>query len=549
MARYRIDSIADLSRQMAFTPADVRLGQVAAAEDLLLSIDPHKAYPLEFVVFRITGYHPKAAVDQGLLTGLALQHDLGLLIEQVSDSLDVQIAALSEPVLTIEDVAGRFSVTSKTIQRWRRRGLPARRFVFADGKRRVGFLLSSVERFLRANRDQVVPDAATFQVDRQDQERILCRARRLAEHGGCCLQGIVRRVARRTNRSPLTVLHIIRKHNLENPDLAIIAAAPADIGPDERARMVRRHRRGVPLGLIASRLGRPRSVVYRVVLEERVVRLARRRVRFFDDPLYHQPDAAAVVEALVAQDALPEPSASTAEQSRVPRGLPVELAELYREPLLTPALERALFLKLGFHKMQFVHMRRRLDVELARARDLTRMEQAWQRATETRSRIVRANLRLVVSVARKHLRTGLSLAELMSEGTLTLMRAVDGFDVHRGYRFSTYATLALMKGFARRVPQMRVRQAGSVGDQVLSSLPDRRSDAGWERMVHREAVGRLLGQLDDRERFILQRSYGLGDTTPATYEQLARGLGLPTLKVRQIERAALAKLRSAAKAV
>ena len=48
-----------------------------------------KAYPLEFIVFRITGYHPKQSAEE-LLTGLALQHDLGLLIEQVSDTLDVR---------------------------------------------------------------------------------------------------------------------------------------------------------------------------------------------------------------------------------------------------------------------------------------------------------------------------------------------------------------------------------------------------------------------------------------------------------------------------
>src|SRR5688500_13578913 len=145
VAKFRIDSIAALARQMAFAPSDTRASQVAAAEELLHDIDPAKAYPLEFVVFRITGYRPKPAAAD-LLTGIALQHDLGLLIEQVSDTLDVPTTSLSEPVLTIEDVTERFNVTSKTIQRWRRKGLPARRFVFADGKRRVRFLVGSVRR-------------------------------------------------------------------------------------------------------------------------------------------------------------------------------------------------------------------------------------------------------------------------------------------------------------------------------------------------------------------------------------------------------------------
>src|SRR5687767_1261309 len=129
MARFRLDSIAQLSRQLDFAPHEVRLAQVDAAESLLHLIDPAKAYPLEFVIYRITDYRPRDVAGD-LLTGLALQHDLGLLIERVSASLGLHTAAIAEPVLAIEDVCEKFNVTSKTIQRWRRKGLPARRFVF-----------------------------------------------------------------------------------------------------------------------------------------------------------------------------------------------------------------------------------------------------------------------------------------------------------------------------------------------------------------------------------------------------------------------------------
>ena len=164
VARFRIDSLDELARQLAFTPCEARAAQVAAAEELLHAIDPNKAYPLDFVIFRITGYHPKT-VAEDLLAGIALQHDLGLLVEQVSDSLDVVAQQVSEPVLAIEDVCERFSVTSKTIQRWRRKGLPARRFIFPDGRRRVGFLISSVERFFASHQDQVARGANFSQID------------------------------------------------------------------------------------------------------------------------------------------------------------------------------------------------------------------------------------------------------------------------------------------------------------------------------------------------------------------------------------------------
>src|SRR5688572_17599686 len=139
MAKFRLDSIAQLSRQMEFAPHEVRIAQLAAAEDLLHLVKPARAYPLDFVIYKITDYRARDASLTGeLLTGLALQHDLGLLIERVSATLNLVASALAEPVLSIEDVCEKFNVTSKTIQRWRRRGFPARRFLFPDGKRRVG---------------------------------------------------------------------------------------------------------------------------------------------------------------------------------------------------------------------------------------------------------------------------------------------------------------------------------------------------------------------------------------------------------------------------
>src|SRR6185436_20559729 len=101
MAKYRLDCIAALARQMAFTPHETLLSQIAAAENLLTELDPAKAYPLDFVVFRITGYSPKHTKSE-LLTGVALQHDLGLLIEHTSEKLGLVTSALSEPVLAID---------------------------------------------------------------------------------------------------------------------------------------------------------------------------------------------------------------------------------------------------------------------------------------------------------------------------------------------------------------------------------------------------------------------------------------------------------------
>lgn len=554
--KFRIDPLADLARQMAFAPRDTRLAQVVAAEEFLHELDPDKAYPLELVVHKITGYRPRDYTED-LYAGQAIQHDLGLLIEAVSDTLDIRTDQTDEPVLTIEDVTDRFNVTSKTIQRWRRRGLPARRFIFADGKRRVGFLLGSVERFFSEHQDQVTRGMNFSQVSEDEKQDILRRARKLAVMCHCCVHEICRRIAKKLNRSPLTIQHIIRKFDQEHPDQAVFALAPAPVSDEERTTILRGYRRGLALKSLARRTCRPTAAIYRVILEERIAKLNKRKVKFIDDELYHQDDAGRAVDAIVRaskEATLGKGGEGRPEETRVPRDIPAYLQELYRTPLLTPAQERALFLKFHYHKFQFVSARRLLEPDFARARDIDVLEDHLRQATDVKNQIIRANLRLVVSIARKHLRTNLSLMELISEGNITLMRAVESFDIHKGYRFSTYATLALMKGFARSVPQMLSSRKGGVSADTatLADLADTRLGSTPDRFVAREEVGRLLSKLNDRERIVVLSQYGIdgaglgiGAGTAVASEDLTRRLGVTPQQLRQIEKNAIAKLRTA----
>jgi RNA polymerase primary sigma factor/RNA polymerase sigma factor len=162
---------------------------------------------------------------------------------------------------------------------------------------------------------------------------------------------------------------------------------------------------------------------------------------------------------------------------------------------------------------------------------------------------LQANLRLVVSVARRHVRSNVCLMELISEGNLILMRAVDGFDIHKGNRFSTYATLALMKGFAQAVPVMVAGRRGNVDAEILAAVPDRRVESAMDQRADRDQVQHLLDGLSEREQAVLRAHFGLGSdassAVPATYEQVGRQLGLTKQRVRQIEQSALVKLRAA----
>lgn len=548
MAGYRLDFIRSLARQMAFAPLDVRCAQIAAAETLLYDLDPAKSYPQDFVVYRITGYQRRGEIDPEQYTGLALFHDLGLLIEQVSDSMDLVVGEATEPILSIDDVTERFNVTSKTIQRWRRKGLVSRRFFFPDGKKRVGFLLSSIERFIARNAECVVGQSNLLPLTGQEKDALVRYAQRLIAAGNTEAD-VKRRLARRFTRSQLTVLHTLRRHE-QLTGVPLLSRCRKEPKAARRAKIVRLARRGVSLLQIARRYNRPWATIYRIVIDDRVARITRRKVRFHDDPLYHGENAEHAIDEIVAASRV----SPAAEEMRVPRGLPPYLAELYRTPLLTPQQERALFLKFHFLKFRYVTARRRFDPETARSHEVSRLEELQKLAGAVKNEIVRANLRLVVSVARKHVGAGNplqqsnpSLMDLVSEGNVILMRAAESFDVHKNVRFSTYATFALMKGFARIVPELRSRMAARLENEVEIAEPQRRTVL--DRLADRDEVGRLLQILSRAERSVITRQFGIDGqaepTEPLSYERLGQALGISKHRVRALEQSALSKLREA----
>lgn len=530
MSRYRLDFVASLARQMAFAPAAVREKQLQAAESLLLTIDPAKAYPPAYVVFRITDYREgKSPAD--LATGLALQHDLGLLVERVSMTLDDRTTDRSEPVLQIDDLVQQFNVTSKTIQRWRRRGLAARRFIFPDGKRRVGFRLGVVEQFFLAHRQSLQTTVNCSRI--ADDEWLIIRrhAKRLAADPRRPVDEIAARVGRLVGRTALAVEAELRKHDAEHPAEALIIGRSAAAAAVAIEGVQRLSADGLPFGRIASQLDLPRSTTFRLVIADRVARVVGKRIKFLDDSLYHQPDADAVLAALLAQEPIVAPSSSSVLNDRSLRGLSPELSSLCNHVVLTPTQERALFLQFNFRKFQAAQARHRLDPARVRRRQLDQIDRLLARATDVRNRIVRANLRLVVSVAKKHARPGITVAELVNEGSLTLMRAVESFDTRKGNKFSTYATLALMKGFARTVGRLRSGPVVFGLGAVMETVADRGACA-FDRIDQTDRVERLLADLSSADRECVRRHLDID--------------GAGTTSMRPLEKGVLKKLRQLA---
>jgi RNA polymerase primary sigma factor len=241
-----------------------------------------------------------------------------------------------------------------------------------------------------------------------------------------------------------------------------------------------------------------------------------------------------------------------AKKSRTPSGLPPYLAALYEMPLLMREQEAHLFLKMNYLKYKASMLRDALDVKRPRSRLMDRIEKLYEEAVATKNQIIRANLRLVVSIAKRYVGPAKDFFELVSDGNMSLMRAAEKFDVSRGNKFSTYASWAIMKNFARTLPaehrhQDRFRTSDS---ETLSAAEDVRTDQHELESAQSQRESRvqgLLGRLDEREQRILAGRFGLiRGQEPLTLTQVGAEMGVTKERIRQIQVRAMSRLREAA---
>ncbi len=280
------------------------------------------------------------------------------------------------------------------------------------------------------------------------------------------------------------------------------------------------------------------------------------------------------------------------------------LREIGRIPLLTAVeeVELARAVEAGlFADEKLLHC---FDLRPEDRRDLHVLVLRGQAA---KRKLIEANLRLVVSIAKRYIGRGMSILDLVQEGNLGLIRAVEKFDYARGYKFSTYATWWIRQAMSRaladqartiRVPvhvvelmnrvvrlQRALLQANSieptpeqiadvlgvpeervvevlrlaqepvslhapVGEEDDVALGDLIEDADAVSpadsvavMMLREHLDTLLSTLGEREKRVVQLRYGLTDGEPHTLEEIGRTFGVTRERIRQIEAKTLAKLR------
>ncbi|MEI6239243.1 MAG: sigma-70 family RNA polymerase sigma factor [Planctomycetia bacterium] len=284
--------------------------------------------------------------------------------------------------------------------------------------------------------------------------------------------------------------------------------------------------------------------------------LRERRERFFARPIEYIPcreflkkDAEALATTPPADAAVPldrDVSDRTAA-----KGLSPYLASLYQTRLLTKNEEQYYFRRMNWLRFRASKARGRLDRKRATRRQIEEIE-GWLAEAETvKSIIITSNLRLVVSIAKKFVDASNSFEELVSDGNVALMRAVEKFNFALGNRFSTYATYAVQRHFFRMSHKGRQQRNRFVSND--ESLKDRAAEVPSAEYCSTEQIGVLkelfsgfLGDLEPRERQIVVARFGFDGKPPRTFRELGSSMGVCKERIRQIQTRAIDKLRDMA---
>ncbi len=279
---------------------------------------------------------------------------------------------------------------------------------------------------------------------------------------------------------------------------------------------------------------------------ERAQRIAALPLDYVPSEEFHLADA----ERRAAGPAPAGPA--SARKTRPPAGLPPYLASLYEAPLLTAEQERHLFRKYNFLKFRAAALRNKLNLARPQVRLMNEIERLYRDAVATKNHIIQANLRLVVSIMKRYVTESDGTFELISDGNVSLIRAVERFDYSRGAKFSTYATWAIQKNNARRyADDVKYRSRFQTShEEALEASPQEHFDPQQAERAQRERserVARILERLDGRDRQIIEGRFGLsGNLEAKTLKEVGEQMGVSKERVRQLEARAMSRLRELA---
>lgn len=478
-SQFQSEPLDDLARQLLRGPDKQRAEQLRRAEQLHDQIEPQQNYPLAFIVYRITHYRTPETRDT-ILAGQAVRDDLRRMIDLLSRSLELTADADGPDAMLVSTLAQQENISTKTIQRWRRLGLRWRWMRPAEGKKRQVYITPDAWRdFQKRFADKVQFATGFSQMSDADRQQLLARARRIAEHADVSLNRVADHLARKSGRALETLRQLLEKHDREHPDDPIFADRTGPLTPHQHRVIDRAYHKGVPMRKICRHFKRTRATILRVVHLQRAERARRLDIHYIDSPLFEREDAD---EVLLLRPEPPDPiSDETAAAARsrrrlrdttTPKRVPVDdlpepLQAIYDQPTMPDERQRSLLIRYNYLKFKASRIREQFDPVHPRAADLDAFDMAWRQAQDIRLQLIRANLPIVLSVARRQLigsddPSHARLMPLLEIGHVELFEVLESYNPKLKIQFSSVLTNRLLGRYAREAADVADKPAHAI---------------------------------------------------------------------------------------
>ncbi len=282
------------------------------------------------------------------------------------------------------------------------------------------------------------------------------------------------------------------------------------------------------------------------------------KYEYIDNDLFSLPDDEAVEQIFNQPDPTPHPDTSW-YQPVMANFAGLRQSNHLGSVLLTAAQERVIFLQYNYTRCRVCRLRDELLDSPKIDPDLARQMLDWHRKAEDyREQIAQINLALVLAMAKRTRMNEMDFGDMVSEGNMALLRAIDKFDAARGFKFSTYGCRAILKAFSRA--GMKLSRYRGLFPTDYDPAMERSNYSETRRAEHemecadevKMIVTRNVADLTDIEQEVIEHRFNIKkgpakgmkrEPRPMTLEQVGKVIGVTKERVRQIQNKALEKIR------
>lgn len=524
IGRFTLDSIAELCRQLRYAPPETRAKQMDAAETFAAEVEQDQLYPEDFVIFRITGYRPQGMENPALLVGEALVADLAGFVQHLSDGLDLPPDYRNRSAIGLDAVAQRLDVSSKTLQRYRKRGLICHYILFAEGDQRLACFEDALDRFIDTHQKQIERAREFSRVSEIDAQQVISEARSLRKKRAVSLNQAARTLARKHRWAHETIRMLLRRHDRRSAEPIFTERGPLT---ERDGRLLHRAwRMGVPIAHMAERFGRTSTSIHRAINRRRGEMLRTFPLEHVELPTYQRDDAADVILGVPAV------------REGLDRLLPQDdaFALLAETKSMKPQRETGIALIAAYN---FLKRRARAGIasfnEWPKARELDAVETDLRWASHIKRRLASLGLPVALGRIEQHLHR--PLVELPAERIVTAIEVATAIvsDVIETLNPSKRQQLARVVGYAAdralardgRLVQSAGKASALHSGGTLAMRDPFRNLTPWESALQprKSLRDRISKERDALTRSLFVQHYGLDGSAPRTIAELAKSAG------------------------